>query len=135
MAEIDRVALIRSGYERLNDQDLDGLLSLFTDDIEWPDVVNGTVLEGIGEVKEYFARVFEFTRLRVYLGDVIELGDAVIATTFQHFYDLDDKPVGEPRVVVNRFTFRGDRVSAMVLTSQGDFPEEVSRRIDGFSGA
>ncbi|HEV2361573.1 MAG TPA: nuclear transport factor 2 family protein, partial [Acidimicrobiales bacterium] len=66
MAEIDRVALIRSGYERLNDQDLDGLLSLFTDDIEWPDVVNGTVLEGIGEVKEYFARVFEFTRLRVY---------------------------------------------------------------------
>ena len=131
MGSVDRVALIRDGYERLNDQDLDGLLAMLTDDVEWPDVVNGTVLEGIDEVRDYFKQVFEFTRLRVYVGDVIELGDAVIATTFQHFYDVDDKPVGEPRVVVNRFTFRDDLVSAMVLTSQGDFPEPVRRRIQG----
>ena len=128
MGTVDRVALIRAGYERLNDQDLEGLLALLTDDIEWPDVVTGTVLEGIDEVRAYFERVFKFASLRIYVGDVIELGDAVIATTFQHFYDLDGKPTGEPRVVVNRFSFRDDLVSAMVLTSQGDFPEEVRRR-------
>jgi len=32
----DRVPLIRSGYERLNEKDLNGLLDLFAEDIEWP---------------------------------------------------------------------------------------------------
>lgn len=124
----DRVALIRSGYERLNDQDLQGLLALFTDDIEWPDAMNGSVLQGIDEVRAYFSRVFEITNLRVLVGDVFEVGDALVATTFQHYYDSNGHPIGEPRVVVNRFTFRGDRVSAMVLTSHGDVPEELVRR-------
>ncbi|HLX87162.1 MAG TPA: nuclear transport factor 2 family protein [Acidimicrobiales bacterium] len=124
----ERVALVRSGYERLNDQDLEGLLALFTDDIEWPDAVNGSVLQGIEEVRAYFTRVFEITKVSVLVGDVFEIGDALVATTFQHFYDLDGRPVGEPRVVVNRFTFRGDRVSAMALTSHGEIPEEVRNR-------
>jgi hypothetical protein len=42
---------------------------------------------------------------------------------------LDGRLLGDPRVVVNRYTFRGGLVSAMTLTSQDDFPHEVRERI------
>ena len=128
----DRVSLIRAGYERLNEKDLDGLLALFTEDVEWPDVVNGGVLDGIGEVREYFERIFAITNVQATVGDGIEIGDAVVATTYQQSYDLDGKMLGEPRMVVNRFSFSGDLVSRMVLTSQEDIPQEVRRRFRGF---
>jgi len=131
MSTGDRVPLIGVGYELFNAQDLDGLLAHFAEDIEWPDVVNGGVLHGIGEVQEYFERIFAITKVQVILGDVIEIGDAVVATTYQQFYDLDGKMLGEPRMVVNRFSFRGDLVSRMVLTTQEDIPQEVRRRFQG----
>jgi len=131
MSTRDRIPLIGVGYELFNAQDLDGLLALFTEDIEWPDVVNGDLLHGIGEVREYFERIFAITKVQVILGDVIEIGDAVVATTYQQFYDLDGKMLGEPRMVVNRFSFRGDLVCRMVLTSQEDIPQEVRRRFQG----
>jgi len=96
------------------------------------DVVNGGVLHGIGGVREYFERIFAITNVQVTVGDVIEIGDTVVATTYQQFYDLDGKVLGEPRMVVNRFSFSGDLVSRMVLTSQEDIPQEVRRRFRGF---
>ncbi|HML01579.1 MAG TPA: nuclear transport factor 2 family protein [Acidimicrobiales bacterium] len=132
MSTGDRVPLVRSGYDRFNEQDLDRLLALFTDDIEWPDVMNGGVLHGISEVREYFERIFAITTLHVTVGDVVEIGDAVVAATYQQFYDLDGKALGEPRMVVNRFSFRGDLVGRMELTSQEDIPQEVRRRFRGF---
>ena len=131
MSTAARVALIRSGYERLNERDLDGLLALFTTDVQWPDVVNGSVLQGTDQVRDYFSRILAIAMLRVTVGDVIEVGDAVVAATYQEFYDRDGKRLGEPRMVVNRFSFRGDLVSAMVLTSQDDIPAEVRRRFQG----
>jgi len=131
MSTVSHVSLIRFGYERFNEQDLDGVLALFNEDIEWPDVVNGGVLHGIGEVREYFERIFAITTVQVTVGDVIEIGDAVVAATYQQFYDLDGKALGQPRMVVNRFSFHGDLVGRMELTSQEDIPQEVRRRFRG----
>lgn len=128
MARTDRVDLIRSGYERLNEQDLESILVLVTHDIEWPDAVNNSVLHGTDELRGYFRRMFAFTRPRVTVGDVIEIGDAVVATTYQQFYDLEGKLLGGPRMVINRFNFCGDLVCSMVVTSHEDFPEELRRR-------
>lgn len=128
MSTVDRVALIRWGYERFNEQDLNSLMTMIVDDVEWPDVVNGTVLHGRDEVRAYFERIFSVSGIRATVGDVIEIGDAVVATTYQQFYDLSGKPLGEPRVVVNRYNFRDDLISAMVLTAQNDIPDEVRRR-------
>lgn len=124
----DRVALITAGYERFNQHDVDGLMQLLTADVEWPDVVNGAVLRGAGEVRAYFARIFAVTAPIITVGDVIEIGSDVVATTYQEFYDHADRLLGEPRLVVNRYSFRDDLVSAMVLTSEDDFPSEVRRR-------
>lgn len=126
---LDRIALVRLGYERFNEKDLDGVLALCTEDVVWPDVVGGGVLHGAGEVRAYFSRIFSISTLLVTVGDVIEIGDAVLATVYQQFYDLDGRLLGEPRVVVNRYGFRDGLVSAMTLTSQDDIPEEVRRRV------
>lgn len=128
MAEEDRVAAIRAGYESLNRRDLAGIVAILTEDVIWPDVVNDAVLEGRNQVHDYFERVFRVAALRVTLGEVIPLGDAIIATTHQQFYELDGKPLGQPRTVVNRFTFRGDLVSRMEVTSADDIPAELRTR-------
>jgi len=124
----ERVARIRAGYERFNEQDLDGLLELCTEDVEWPDVVNGKVLHGADEVRDYFSRIFTVATPLVTVGDVIEIGDAVIATIYQQFYDHEGRLLGDPRVVVNRYSFVDGLVSGMTLTSQDDIPTEVRRR-------
>jgi ketosteroid isomerase-like protein len=125
----DRIALVRFGFERFNEKDLDSVLGLCTEDVEWPDVVNGTVLHGGQAIRDYFARIFAIATPLVTVGDVIEIADAVLATVYQQFYDLDGRLLGDPRVVVNRFTFRGDLVSAMTLTSQDDIPHELRQRV------
>ena len=123
----DRIALIRGGYERFNEQDFDGLVAMLDEDVEWPDVVNDAVLHGAHEVRDYFERIFAITKPLIMVGDVIEIGDAVVASTYQAFYDHEGRLLGEPRMVVNRFSFKGDLIAAMVLTSQGDIPQELRR--------
>lgn len=128
MSEEGRVAALRAAYESFNRQDLTDVLALLTDDVLWPDVVNDTTLVGKEAVRAYFERVFAVAGMRVTVGELITMGDAVLVTTYQRFSELDGKPLGSPRTVVNRFTFRGELVSRMDVTSADDIPDEVRRR-------
>ena len=127
-SEGDRLEKLRGAYESFNRQDLQSVLAVLTDDVSWPDVVNDGLLHGKQEVREYFERVFSFATMQVTIGDLIPIGDAVLVTAYQQFYDLDGKQLGQPRTVVNRFTFRGDLVARMEVTAHDDIPEEVRRR-------
>lgn len=124
----DRLATVRAAYESFNRQDLDQALGFLADDVQWPDVVTGSVLEGKDAVRAYFERVFAVVSMRVTVGDLIPLGDAVLVTTYQQFYDLDGSVLGPPRMVVNRYTFEDDRATRMEVTSREDIPDEVRRR-------
>ena len=124
----DRLATVRAAYESFNRQDLDGALGFLADDVEWPDVITGSLLEGKEAVRAYFERVFAVVSMRITLGDLIPIGDAVLATTYQQFYDLDGSVLGTPRMVVNRYTFEGDHATRMEVTSREDIPDEVRRR-------
>jgi hypothetical protein len=42
----ERIIFLERAYCRFNERRIDDLLAMMTDDVQWPDVANGTVLEG-----------------------------------------------------------------------------------------
>lgn len=46
MDAVEKVSLLRVAYRRFGARDVDGLLAMMTDDVEWPDVANAAVLHG-----------------------------------------------------------------------------------------
>jgi len=128
MADGDRVSLVRSAYEMFNRQDVEGVLALLAEDVEWPDVVHGSTLHGKDAVRRYWQNQLAIGTPRVLLGDVVEIGDAIVATTYQEVYERNGRPLAPPRAVVNRFSFRGGLIVRMELTSPDEIPEAVRLR-------
>jgi ketosteroid isomerase-like protein len=124
---LPRVDLVRLAYERFNKQDVDGVLELLDDDVEWPDLVHTSVLKGKEAVRQYWRRQFEIATPTVLVGEVMEVGEAVIAVAYQQLYDLHGRLLGPPNVVVHRFRFRGGLVSKMELTNLDEIPDDVRR--------
>jgi uncharacterized protein len=83
MSEQDNKELIQRGYEAFTAGDLDTVMSLFDDDIEWvqpgASAVSGT-FHGKTEVLEHFGRLAE-KGLTVKLKQLIAEGDTVVAIT------------------------------------------------------
>jgi ketosteroid isomerase-like protein len=83
MSEQDNKEFIKRGYEAFSSGDLDTVMSLFDDDIEWvqpgDSAVSGT-FHGKTEVMEHFGRLAE-KGLAVTLNQLIAEGDTVVAIT------------------------------------------------------
>ena len=120
----DRIALVRSAYERYNNRDLDGALELLDPHVSWPDVVNGTVMVGRPAVRRYWNGHFLRVSPTVVPEDLYEVGDAVIAIVRQQVRDLDGNPIGASSVAAHKLTFRGELIIRMEITVEA-FPEEV----------
>ena len=120
----DRLALVRTAYERYNEKDLDGVLDLLDPRVAWPDVVNDTVLTGHDAVKRYWMSHFEVATPTVVPEDLYEVDDCVIAIVRQRVYDLEGKPLGPAAVAAHRFTFRGALVTKMEITVES-FPANL----------
>lgn len=69
------------------------------------------------------------TRPSATLGDVFEVGDAVVALAYHQAYDDDGKLLGPPRSVSERFTFRGDLIARLEVTSPDDLADSVRGRL------
>jgi ketosteroid isomerase-like protein len=83
MSEQDNKEVIKRGYEAFSSGDLDTVMSLFDDDIEWvqpgDSAISGT-FHGKTEVTEHFGRMTE-KGLTVKLNQLIAEGDTVVAIT------------------------------------------------------
>lgn len=83
MAEQENKELVKRGYEAFSSGDLDTVMSMFDDDIEWvqpgQSAVSGT-FHGKTEVKEQFGRLAE-KGLTVKLNRLVADGDTVVAIT------------------------------------------------------
>lgn len=83
MSEQENKELVKRGYEAFSAGDLDTVMSLFDDDIEWvqpgQSAVSGT-LHGKTEVTEQFGRLAE-KDLTVRLDRLVAEGDTVVAIT------------------------------------------------------
>lgn len=83
MSEQDNKEAIKRGYEAFANGDIDTVISLFDDDVEWvqpgDSAISGT-FHGKTEVTEHFMRMAE-KGLTVKLNQLIAEGDTVVAIT------------------------------------------------------
>jgi ketosteroid isomerase-like protein len=113
----DKVAFLELAYQRFNERDVDALLAMLTDDVEWPDVARAAVLRGSRAVRPYWEAQFAGADPRVTPTAFIPTGEDVVAVVDQQIFDLDGRPLGHPTVVYHRYSFRGDLVSRMRVFS------------------
>ena len=111
----EQVAFLERAYELFNARDIDALLAMMTDDVEWPDVANHAVLRGKKAIRPYWEAQFAAADPRVTPTAFIPTGDDLVAVVDQQVFDLDGKPLGRPAEVYHRYTFVGDRVRRMVV--------------------
>lgn len=135
MTDVDNVARVRSAYEMFNSQDIEAMLANMTDDVEWPDVRNGSEVRGKDTFRHYLNDVMAVTTPRVTLGDVFVVGDAVFAIGFHQAYGDDGKLLGPPRVVTQSFRFRGGLIARIELTSPDDIADSVRLRLPQGNGS
>jgi len=58
MNTTDRIALLRRAYRSYNERDIEAVLAMVTDDVEWPDVANHAVLHGKEAIRSYWTGPF-----------------------------------------------------------------------------
>jgi hypothetical protein len=116
----ERVLVLESAYRLFNDRRVDELLAMMTDDVEWPDVANGTTLHDKGAIRRYWSDQFATSNPQVTPSGFIETGDDLVAVIDQRILDRDGLPLVPPAVVFHRYTFVGDLVSRMVVFSDRD---------------
>ena len=120
MDTVERMVFLQRAYELFNGRDIDALLALMTDDVEWPDVANGVVLHGKEAIRSYWEAQFAVVDSRVVPSDFLETGDDLVAVVAQRIADLQGRPLGPPAIVFHRYSFVGDLVSRMVVFTDRD---------------
>lgn len=116
----DRIELLREGYRHFNRRDIDALLAMMTDDVEWPDAATGAVLHDPAAVRAYWEGQFAVADPLVEPLDFLEAGADLIVAVDQRVADLDGNLLAPPTVVFHRYTFDGDRIRRMVVFADRD---------------
>lgn len=115
MDATDRVAFLERAYRFFNDRDIDGLFTMLTDDVEWPDVANGAVLRGKEAIRPYWEGQFAVADPTVTPTAFIPAGDDLVAIIDQRILDLHGQLLVPPAVVFHRYTFSGDLIRRMMV--------------------
>lgn len=116
----ERIVVLERAYRLFNDRRVDELLALMTDDVEWPDVADGTTLHDKNAIRRYWSGQFATSRPQVTPTGFIEVGQDLVAEIDQRVLDLNGSPLVPPAVVFHRYTFAGDLVSRMVVFPDRD---------------
>jgi hypothetical protein len=111
----ERIAFLRTAYRRFNDRQIDELLQMMTDEVEWPDVANDAVLHDKHAIRLYWQAQFSAGDPRADPVDFIEAGDDVVVVVDQRVTDREGRRLPVPAVVFHRYTFDGDLVRRMVV--------------------
>jgi ketosteroid isomerase-like protein len=116
MSEQQHIEAVRRGYEAFGRGDLDALLSIFHEDIEWkvsgpPDLPTAGTRRGHQQVREFFHKVEEVFDVQKFEPKtfVVDGGTVVVLGTDTARIKATGKVVEEDWVHV--FTFRGDKVA------------------------
>jgi len=123
-----RIDLIREGYRYFHEENGDKLLELFDDEIEMTDPITQTVIRGKEAVAQFWLRSLGAVH-SVVLGEIVESGDVVLVSAHHDFYDRELVRLGEGVSEIHRFTFRGDRIAKLEVTTFDEIPAEVRERL------
>ncbi|MDP9828199.1 nuclear transport factor 2 family protein [Kineosporia succinea] len=112
-----RKALLIDAYRCFNGRDVEGLLSMMTDDVEWPDVPNQDVLRSKNEIREYWRGQFAVSDPQAVPTD-FEPGrgeDDLVAVVEHEVRDLSGGVLVQRRETRHRYFFRDGLVRRMVV--------------------
>ncbi len=124
-----KVALVRAAYDRVNNEDIAGLLELLDPDVEFPDVIHNTVLRGRESVERYWQDQILAAEHSAVPSEILELGEAVIVVAYHQIYERNGGPLGPGMSAVQRVTFRGDLIAKVEFTPLGEIPDHVRERL------
>ena len=100
---------MRRGYEAFNRRDIDGALEGLDPEVEWPNMLEGTIIRGHQAIREYWPRQFQLTASRVDPEEFVEIGVVVV---HQVVRDSDGTLLADHRVA-HVYAFREDKVARM----------------------
>ena len=90
----DDIKLLERIYERFNARDMDGVLSVLTDDVVWANGMNGGYVHGREAVREYWTRQWAMVSPHVEPVGFRRAADgAIVAEVRQTVRDLEGKPL------------------------------------------
>jgi len=114
------VAWLERAYSLFNDRQVDDLLAMMSDDVEWPDVANGAVLRGKEAVRSYWVGQFAVANPQVTPTDFIEVGNDVVVVIDQIVLDLSGAPLVPSFTVFHRYRFDDSLVDRMEVFTDRD---------------
>jgi hypothetical protein len=109
------VELLEAAYPLFDAREVEALLLLLTEDVEWPDVAGGTVLHGRDAVRRYWQAQLAAAAPRVRPLEYVAVGDDVVAVVEQRVDDHQGRPLVPSTTVFHRYSFAGDLVRRMVV--------------------
>jgi catechol 2,3-dioxygenase-like lactoylglutathione lyase family enzyme/ketosteroid isomerase-like protein len=125
-----RVATLRDAYDAFNRRDVERVLVLLTDDVAWPDMLEGRVLHGVAAVRAYWQRQLESISSHVEPRTFRTHGDRVLAIVEQRVQRLAGGPV-ETAIIAHLYTFRDDRIARMEVIADLDAAGAALRDASG----
>ena len=112
----DTERLLRDLYAAFNARQVDALLAAMTDDVDWPNVLQGTRAHGPAAVRAYWTAQFAAIDPHVEPVRIDTLGDTSVVQVHQVVRDLDGKVLAD-QVVEHVYTMRDGLVARMDVRS------------------
>jgi hypothetical protein len=118
MDSAEKVASLERAYRLFNERRIDDLLAMMFDDVRWPDVAHGIVLEGKAAVRQYWEAQFAVAAPHVVPTGFLEVDDDLVAIIDQRVFDLVGHLLVEPAVVYHRYSFDAALISRMTVSER-----------------
>jgi hypothetical protein len=116
---MDREATLRRMYEHFNDREVQLAADYMRADVDWPNVLEGTRLNHLADVIEYWQRQFAEFDPRVYPVEFAELPDGRLRVLVnQEIHDLEGNVTSQSQVF-HDYTFRDGLVARMDVAPAG----------------
>ena len=109
----EKVASLERAYRLFNECRIDQLLAMMIDDVRWPDVGNGVVLDSKPAIRQYWDAQFTVSDPLVVPKGFLEIGEDMIAMVDRRVFDWSGNLMTDPVVVFHRYSFRGVLMSRM----------------------
>ena len=120
MDSAEKVAYLERAYRLFNERKIDDLLAMMIDDVAWPDVAHGVVLESKAAIRQYWEAQFAVAAPHVVPTGFLEVDDDLVAVIDQRILDLFGDPLIDPAVVYHRYQFNGGLISRMTVFERSE---------------
>jgi ketosteroid isomerase-like protein len=115
----ENVETLQRGYDAFNRRDIDAALEGLHPEVEWPNMLEGTVIRGHQAIRDYWTKQFQLTASRVDPEEFIEMGDRWVVLVHQVVRDSHGTLLADHRVA-HVYAFRDEKVARMDVYENKD---------------